>query len=59
VFATLTLQGRLRSWSEREKIEQAAWFPKGVLHVENHIGVIVEGSFSHCCSDESKSNKNL
>jgi osmotically-inducible protein OsmY len=33
------LWGNVRSWSEREEAERAAWASPGVCHVDNHITV--------------------
>jgi osmotically-inducible protein OsmY len=35
----VTLQGELRSWSEREEAERTAWAAPGVTHVDNLITV--------------------
>lgn len=35
----VTLDGRVRSWSEREAAERAAWLAPGVTHVNNRIGI--------------------
>jgi osmotically-inducible protein OsmY len=36
---TVSLYGRVHSWSEREKAESAAWQAPGVQHVSNHLTV--------------------
>ncbi|MDO0944858.1 BON domain-containing protein [Chromohalobacter israelensis] len=35
----VTLEGRVRTWLEREAAERAAWSAPGVKHVEDHIAV--------------------
>ncbi len=35
----VVLRGNVRSWSEREEAQQAAWAAPGVVEVENHISV--------------------
>ncbi len=36
----VTLRGNVRSWSEREEAQQAAWAAPGVVDVENLISVV-------------------
>jgi osmotically-inducible protein OsmY len=37
---TVTLSGRVRSWTERQEAERAAWSTLGVTRVENHLAVV-------------------
>jgi osmotically-inducible protein OsmY len=37
---TVTLDGRVRSWTERDEVERAAWAAPGVTKVENHLKVV-------------------
>ena len=36
---TVTLSGRVRTWSERAQAQQTAWFAPGVSHVKNEITI--------------------
>ena len=36
---TVTLGGRVRTWSERAQAQQTAWFAPGVSHVKNEITI--------------------
>jgi osmotically-inducible protein OsmY len=36
---TVVLEGKVRSWAEREEAQRAAWAAPGVLQVQNHIAV--------------------
>jgi len=38
--ATVTLDGNVRSWGERDEAERAAWTVSGVANVINRIGVV-------------------
>jgi osmotically-inducible protein OsmY len=38
--STVVLRGDVRSWTEREEAEAAAWRAPGVTKVENHVGVV-------------------
>jgi len=37
--STVTLSGRVRTWSERAQAQQTAWFAPGVSHVKNEITI--------------------
>ena len=37
--STITLEGHVHSWQERDDAAQVAWAAPGVLKVENHIAV--------------------
>lgn len=36
---TVVLEGKVRSWAEREEAQRTAWAAPGVLQVQNHIAV--------------------
>jgi len=38
--ATVTLDGNVRSWGERDEAERAAWTVSGVANVINRIGIV-------------------
>lgn len=42
--STVTLDGKTRSWNERNEVERTAWSAPGVLSVDNRIAVSGEAS---------------
>ena len=42
--STVTLDGKTRSWNERNEVERTAWSAPGILSVDNRIAVSGEAS---------------